>query len=887
MRLNLLHIIALAGALLGSMPVLADFNPDNPPEPLVTRRLTVGVTPSNAGRAYGEGNYRVGEEVQLSTDSNAYYVFQYWTLNGVQYSSQRAFSYIMGDSAVTFIAHYKYDKPVIPDKPFDPKDPPEPFVSQLVKVIANPSEGGYTQGSGTYRAGTTVMIGVTPYTQYAFGGWTLNGRPYPEMSTQFSYTVGDSAAYFEARLIEKHLITVKTHPRAAGVSTMTVGGVTMDNEILIPGEQVLLGTTGNPDYRFRHWTLNGKPYNTSASCNYTMGDTTASFVAVYDYIGTGDTTVFNPANPPEPTIHQDVFIKVISATPDKGTVTGTGTYPFASPVTITAIPVNGYVFRYWKDNGSNQTPRTVVATMTDTLYIAFFGNDTCRLDTTICYGETLQVGDTILNQTGHREFYTRRPDGLYTWNIVDLQVWHPMSSALSATICQGDTFHYEGGEYTMAGTYVDTLLNPFGCDSIVTLHLTVNPTYDTTIVASICASERYEDNGFSVNTTGEYVQYLRTTMGCDSIVRLSLTVHEEYESTIMARICRGETYDLNGFNATEAGEYTLELQSRYGCDSIVHLALIVDSVPTVFYYDSICEGTSYAWRDSTYALSGRYWSREQSDTVSCGYILHELNLLVHPQLQVRYSEQSFLLCQSAERPTVRVSVTAGSPAGYSLALVDSATQRQAVWTDLPFTGSITVPELPDTLFPGYYSLIITMQDSFCNDLATTLPLQVNYAADSLITQRWGDLLAVRKTAYDRYGGFTAYRWYRDGLPLDGETASTLYLPDEGLEGSIYQVEVTRTIDGVTLISCPFTPTPQPATVTLVVTPSATTAKAPLRVRTAQDGLLTTYNRDGVATASTPVSAGDNHVCAPAASGIYLLQLTTVSGERYIQKLLVY
>lgn len=888
MKINLFRIITLAGVLLGSISALADFNPDNPPEPMLTRRLTVGITPSNAGSVSGAGNYPVGQMVSISTNPVQDYTLLYWTLNGVQYTTSRTFTYQMGDSAVTFVAHYKYDPPVIPDEPFNPGNPPEPYLSQDVTVTANPSIGGITRGTGTYTAQQSVCIEVHPYAQYAFDSWTLNGQPYPQTNTQFNYVVGDSAAHFVANLIEKHLITVKTHPRAAGVSHMTVNGTDLNSEILIPGVSVSLSTTGNPDYRFRYWTLNGKQYNVSPACNYTMGDTTVSLVAVYDYIGTGDTTVFNPDNPPEPILHQDVTVKVISATPDKGTVTGSGTYPFASPVAITATPVSGYVFRYWKDNGSPQTSRTVIAER-DTLYIAYFGNDTCRLDTTICYGETLQVGDTILSESGHREFLTLRPDGLYTWNIVDLKVWHPMSSTMNVAICQGDTFRYEGGEYTQQGTYVDTLLNPFGCDSVVTVNLTVHSTYDTTIVASICASEHYEDNGFSVNATGEYTDTLTTIFGCDSIVRLRLTVHEEYDTTIVARICRGETYDLNGFNVTEAGEYTDTLTTLFWCDSIVRLQLSVDSVTTVFYYDTICEGDTYTWRTLTYSPTRDTlcWDKEMSSITSCGYILHELHLAVYPQLRMSWQERSFTLCHNAEQPAVYYRVLSGSPTSFSLAMEDTVSHRRTVWDEQPIANGITLPLLPDTLYPGYYQLFILVQDSFCKPVEATMRVQINYAADSLITQRWGDLLAVRKAAYDRYGGFSAYQWYCNGLPLAGETNSTLYRPADGLEGSTFSVEVTRTADGVALISCPFTPTPQPETVTLVVTPSATPAKAPLRVQTNESGVLTTYNRDGIAASSTPVLAGNTQLCAPAAAGIYLLQLTTDSGEHYVQKLLVY
>jgi hypothetical protein len=204
-----------------------------------------------------------------------------------------------------------------------------------------------------------------------------------------------------------------------------------------------------------------------------MGDSAASVVAVYDYIGQGDTTLFNPDSPPEPDLREDVTIIVISADETKGTVDGGGTYLYGTIDTLYAYPTEGFAFRYWND-GIQDNPRIIQATQ-DSVFIAYFGNDTVVWNDTICYGTSLQIGDSVLTNSGHYEFYTLRPDGYFTWNIVDLTVWHQMSSTLDATICAGESFIYEGVEYTQPGTYPLTLQNAFGCDSLVTLTLNVLP----------------------------------------------------------------------------------------------------------------------------------------------------------------------------------------------------------------------------------------------------------------------------------------------------------------------------------------------------------------------------------------------------------------------------
>ena len=56
------------------------------------------------------------------------------------------------------------------------------------------------------------------------------------------------------------------------------------------------------------------------------------------------------------------------------------------------------------------------------------------------------------------------------------------------TICSGETYTWNGNTYTHPGTYTDTLTNIYGCDSIVTLHLQVNPTYETQETVVACDS---------------------------------------------------------------------------------------------------------------------------------------------------------------------------------------------------------------------------------------------------------------------------------------------------------------------------------------------------------------------------------------------------------------
>jgi hypothetical protein len=114
-----------------------------------------------------------------------------------------------------------------------------------------------------------------------------------------------------------------------------------------------------------------------------------------------------------------------------------------------------------------------------------------------------------------------------------------------------------------------------GCDSTVVLTLTVNPNYNTTVVESICEGETFTFNGVDYTEEGEYVHNLQTVFGCDSIVTLELTINPAYNETLEISICEGESYNFGTQTLTESGEYTEVFESILGCDSTVNLTLTV------------------------------------------------------------------------------------------------------------------------------------------------------------------------------------------------------------------------------------------------------------------------------------------------------------------------
>ncbi len=116
----------------------------------------------------------------------------------------------------------------------------------------------------------------------------------------------------------------------------------------------------------------------------------------------------------------------------------------------------------------------------------------------------------------------------------------PTTSTIDTSICQAQ--NYLGHDTT--GTYIDTLTNVAGCDSIRTLKLTVYPKSSTIIDTAICAGQNY----LGYDSTNTYINTLTNIKGCDSIVTVKLTVNPNPAIKIIPGntiVNRGDVIQLN------------------------------------------------------------------------------------------------------------------------------------------------------------------------------------------------------------------------------------------------------------------------------------------------------------------------------------------------------
>ncbi len=223
-------------------------------------------------------------------------------------------------------------------------------------------------------------------------------------------------------------------------------------------------------------------------------------------------------------------------------------------------------------------------------------------NSTICQGDTLLYFGQQLSIAGLYTHVTTLPNSCDSTVGVQLSVTPTVSGSASSTICSGDSVLFGTQVLTTAGTYTGTFTAVSGCDSIVTYTLSVTPPSNTNITATICTGHIYTLGTQSLTQSGTYTETFAAINGCDSMVTLALTVTPAPNLNVTASICEGDLYNLGSQNLTQPGTYLETFSNALGCDSTVTLTLsfhVVDTSVSLSGNTLTANlfATSYQWLD--------------------------------------------------------------------------------------------------------------------------------------------------------------------------------------------------------------------------------------------------------------------------------------------------
>lgn len=189
------------------------------------------------------------------------------------------------------------------------------------------------------------------------------------------------------------------------------------------------------------------------------------------------------------------------------------------------------------------------------------------------------------------------PDGCDSTVTMILHVIPNVMAEIDTTVCANALpMQWQGLTFTEAGTQSVVYTAVLGNDSTVYFTVNVIPPVFVTVRDGVCQNEPYSGYGFTVTadetaTAGvmEMSQLYFTALGCDSTVTLQLTVYPNYNHHFDVVACDSMLW--NGQVYWQSGSYTQNLVSSHGCDSTVtkDVQVVNTSLELLNHTDDFCE----------------------------------------------------------------------------------------------------------------------------------------------------------------------------------------------------------------------------------------------------------------------------------------------------------
>ncbi len=379
--------------------------------------------------------------------------------------------------------------------------------------------------------------------------------------------------------------------------------------------------TASGIYTYDYEAENGCPSTNTLNLTINENSSTAFTVAACDsytwhgteYTVSGDFT-YDYADANNCASVDTLHLTVNSSTLNVATAIECNSYTWThTDNTVATLTASGaYEYLYTDANG---------CTVTDSLYLTI-GNGrsfgiarvtNCGPYTWVVEGETVAVLDeSVETSTTVTNPATGCDSTIFLYLTINPQ------NVTEVTICDNESYTWtvNNETYTEAGTYdVNENDNDGNCISSERLVLTVNPTKAMALTDQICLGNDYNNNGFVIAASelpaaGEYTftQELSTSLGCDSIVTLTLTVGDVINNPVEAVAC--DTYDWTAgdgetYTYTASGTYSSEpYANAVGCTTVDVLTLTINVNAGTEYTETVCD--AYMWNGTQYTESGDY-----------------------------------------------------------------------------------------------------------------------------------------------------------------------------------------------------------------------------------------------------------------------------------------
>jgi gliding motility-associated-like protein len=160
-----------------------------------------------------------------------------------------------------------------------------------------------------------------------------------------------------------------------------------------------------------------------------------------------------------------------------------------------------------------------------TLNLVVRPNSVATINQSICNGTSYVFGTNTLTTAGTYSRTIPSANGCDSVITLNLLVRPNSVATINQRICAGSSYVFGATTLTLSGTYNRTIPSANGCDSVITLNLIVDPFITGTDVQVACGSYTWID-GIEYTASNTVATFtLLGASGCDSVVTLNLTIN--------------------------------------------------------------------------------------------------------------------------------------------------------------------------------------------------------------------------------------------------------------------------------------------------------------------------------------------------------------------------
>ena len=258
--------------------------------------------------------------------------------------------------------------------------------------------------------------------------------------------------------------------------------------------------------------------------------------------------------------------------------------------TVAVCSGNSYTF----PDGTTQNNLTAQVIQTSNLTSQVYGCDSTIITTvnvnpayyiadsaSICSGSSYTFADgstqtNITAQVVHTSSLTTTGIGCDSIITTKLNIKNNSTYTISPSVCNNYTSPSAKYIWTTSGTYHDTITNAVGCDSLITVNLTIKNSSNATLNPSVCSSYTSPSGKHIWTTNGRYYDTIPNAVGCDSLMTINLLIKNS-TSSINKATCYSYTSPSGKYTWTTSGIYKDTIPNAALCDSLITINLTINT----------------------------------------------------------------------------------------------------------------------------------------------------------------------------------------------------------------------------------------------------------------------------------------------------------------------